>query len=353
MNGEYENAERKIIGRLLETAGKTDCDDHFAVDKWEWPQGVALYSLYKRAAETGDAETFAFLRAWYDRMIRRGLPSRNVNTVAPFLALSFLAEADGTEEQLALCDDWARWIVRDMPRTAEGGLQHITAHLVNEGELWADTLYMTVLFLARMGILRGRQDYLDEASYQYLLHIKHLSDGATGLWFHGWSFLRGDHFGGVRWARGNAWFSAGAPEFLEIARPAEPVRRAVAETLASQFRALAALQDESGLWRTILDDPDSYLETSASAAIAYGMLKARRLGLLGPELDGTLRSCADRAVRGVLSRVGADGVVQGVSHGTAVGLDKAHYLAIPRTPTAYGQGLAFMMLGEAARSART
>lgn len=350
---DIESISGKIIGRLLETAGQTDCDDHFAIDKWEWPQGVALYALYKQAADTGDSAILDFLRKWYDRMIARGLPSRNVNTVAPFLALAFLAEADGDEKKLALCDEWAEWVMNEMPRTPEDGLQHITAHLANEGELWADTLYMTVLFLAKMGVLRKKQSYLDEASYQFLLHIKHLSDGSSGLWFHGWSFPRKDHFGNTRWARGNAWFSAGAPEFLEIANPPEPVRRMVLETLATQYRALMAAQDGSGLWRTILDDSGAYQETSASAAFAYGMMKSARLGLFDAGLNGRIEACAEKAVKGVLSQVGADGVVKGVSHGTAVGLNREHYLAIPRVPTAYGQGLAFMMLGEALRKGRS
>ena len=350
---DIEGTSRKIIGKLMETAGRQDCDDHFAIDKWEWPQGVALYALFKRWRATGDETALLFLRDWYSRASLRPSPPRNVNTCAPFLALAFLAEADGDDEKLAACDSWAEWIMERMPRTEEGGLQHVTSHLVNEGELWADTLYMTVLFLAKMGELRGNRAYLDEAAYQFLLHIKHLSGGATGLWFHGWSFVRGDHFGGVRWARGNAWFAAGAPDFLEISGLGGAAGRMIVQALSAQFRALAALQDESGLWRTVLDDKDSYPETSASAAIAYGMLKSRRLGLLDADLDAVAGVAAGRAVRGVLSQVGDDGTVRGVSHGTAVGLDRAHYLAIPRLPTAYGQGLAFMMLGEAAAAAAT
>jgi len=134
-----------------------------------------------------------------------------VNTVAPLLTLSLLSEEEGRADWVELCDQWATWVIHEMPRTPEGGLQHITAIAVNEGELWADTLFMTVLFLVNMGRLRARADYRDEAEYQFLRHIKHLSEPGSGLWYHGWSFSRGDHFGGVKWARGNAWFSAGAP----------------------------------------------------------------------------------------------------------------------------------------------
>lgn len=339
----------KIIGRLLETAGDANCDDHFAIDKWEWPQGVALYALFKRWQDTGDAATLQFLTEWFERMIARGLPVRNVNTSAPLLTLACLANATGNKTWLTLCDNWAEWVMHDMPRTQENGLQHITSHLVNEGELWADTLYMTALFLAKMGTILNRQDYRDEAEYQFLLHIKHLFDGRDGLWFHGWSFVRRDHFGGIRWARGNAWFTAAGPEFIAIADPSPATRKLVTETHKAQVEALLRLQDASGLWHTILDDPSSYLETSASAAIGYGLASALRMGLFGPDLIDLAKKAVATTAAAVAAKVDDKGVVRGVSHGTAVGMDRAHYLAIPQVPTAYGQGLAFMFLDEVQR----
>lgn len=42
------------------------------------------------------------------------------------------------------------------------------------------------------------------------------------------------------------------------------------------------MQDESGLWHTLLDDPNSYLESSATAGFAYGILKAVRKHYVAP-----------------------------------------------------------------------
>jgi unsaturated rhamnogalacturonyl hydrolase len=332
--------KERIIARLLETAGMRDCDDHFSIDRWEWPQGIALYAIYLDYRKTGNEAGLDTLRAWFTRRIAAGLPERNVNTTAPLLALAFLAEHDGNAAWMDLCTAWAEWVMTAMPRTEERGLQHITSNLVNEGELWADTLFMTVLFLAKMGEIAGRRDWADEAAYQFLLHAKYLADPESGLWFHGWTFKGRNHFGGIHWARGNAWFTAGAVEYLEIARPVGAVRSFIAETLRSQIRALSAVQDESGLWNTILGDGKSYLETSGSAAIAYGMLKASRLGIADS------RAAGEKAARGVLAKVDGNGIVTGVSHGTAVGMDREHYLGIRLSSTAYGQGLAYLMLQE-------
>ena len=50
-------------------------------------------------------------------------------------------------------------------------------------------------------------------------------------------------------------------------------------------------QDASGLWHTLIDDPNSYLEASATAGFAYGILKSVRLGFIGQEyLDAGVRA---------------------------------------------------------------
>lgn len=229
-----------------------------------------------------------------------------------------------------------------MPRTQEGGLQHITSDDVNEQQLWDDTLYMTCLFLYQAGDALGREDMKQEAEYQFLLHIKYLHSPKTGLWYHGYCFQGRHHFGQAYWGRGNSWFTACAVDFAEWI-PDGPVRRLILNTWQEQCKALLSVQDqESGLWHTLLDQPDSYLETSASAAIAYGLLKGSRLGLL----DKDCRAAGEKALQGVIAQVAEDGTVQGVSYGTPMGWTQDFYRTIPIQPTAYGQGLTFLMLTE-------
>jgi unsaturated rhamnogalacturonyl hydrolase len=114
------------------------------------------------------------------------------------------------------------------------------------------------------------------------------------------------------------------------------------ETLAAQARALVRLQSENGMWHTLLNDPTSYVEASATAGFAFGLLKAVRQGFL----DDSFAACANRAAQAVIGCIAEDGTVGQVSYGTAIGYDDAHYKAIPITPTAYGQALTIMMLTE-------
>jgi unsaturated rhamnogalacturonyl hydrolase len=68
--------------------------------------------------------------------------------------------------------------------------------------------------------------------------------------------------------------------FLQItALPSsDSVARALTSALRRQVDALVPLQDpESGLWRTLIDDPTSYIETSGTAGFVGGILMAIRM----------------------------------------------------------------------------
>lgn len=342
MQTDYLEISQRVLGKLQHNRGTGDIHDHLTLDTWEWPQGVAVYAMYKLYKATGNKQTLEDMRAWYARHLAKGLPSKNVNTMAPMLGMTLLYKETGDETYRPIIEEWSQWVMTQMPRTQEGGLQHITSDDVNEQQLWDDTLYMTCLFLYQAGDALGREDMKQEAEYQFLLHIKYLHSPKTGLWYHGYCFQGRHHFGQAYWGRGNSWFTACAVDFAEWI-PEGPVRRLILNTWQEQCRALLSVQDpESGLWHTLLDQPDSYLETSASAAIAYGLLKGSRLGLL----DEDYRAAGEKALQGVIAQVAEDGTVQGVSYGTPMGWTQDFYRTIPIQPTAYGQGLTFLMLTE-------
>ena len=146
----------------------------------------------------------------------------------------------------------------------------------NDGQILIDTLFMAVMFLAKAGLYFKRPEYVEEAKRQYLIHIKYLYNKQTGLFYHGWDFTVRHNYGAVQWGRGNGWYTCGVVDFLDFA-PVEPgLREYLLDTLRCQVGTLATLQHESGMWHTVLDDQSSYVETSATAAFGYGILKGVR-----------------------------------------------------------------------------
>ncbi|MCJ8014446.1 glycoside hydrolase family 88 protein [Paenibacillus sp. KQZ6P-2] len=336
----------RVIGQLKHLKGgaveETCPIGIISMENWEWPQGVGLFSLYLYYRKTTKQDIKQYLIDWFDRRIAEGLPSKNVNTMCPMLTLSFLAEETGREDYMALCREWAEYAVMEMPRTEEGGIQHVVSGQLNEGELWDDTLYMTVLFVCRMGLLLKEESYIDESIYQFLLHIKYLTDRRTGLLFHGWTFNGCHHFAEALWARGNSWYTAGLVDYLEMIELPMPVKRLLLSALEQQASKLAELQAVDGMWHTLLDDPNSYTETSATAAFAYGILKAVRKGYLSE----SYREVGMKAYNAVVSKIDEGGVVHGVSYGTGMGRTLQAYRDIPICPMPYGQSMTLLMLIE-------
>lgn len=368
----------KILYEEDETFLKNMQDHNLAGDDiekyryWEWTQGVGLFGLWKlfcheragacadgaqcrrssecaalsgiagcKAAPPDAEKCLAVLRGYYDRQLSAGFPALNVNTAAPYLTMSFLAEYTGEEKYMEPCRRAAAEIMETFPRTAEGGFQHKTSDSLNEQELWDDTLYMTVLFLANMGRILKDARMVQEAQYQFLLHEKYLCDRVSGLWYHGWTFAGRNHFAGAFWGRGNCWVTMAIPEFLAIVPEDGPVRRMLIQTLKRQVESLAQYQGKNGMWHTLVDDPDSYVEASATCGFAYGILKAVEDGLIDPSYRGVAR----KALPAILDCISGEGVVRQVSYGTPMGrTDKNFYREIELKPMPYGQALAMLFL---------
>lgn len=147
---------------------------------------AGLYGLWKRNEVTGDEDALAISLAWFKERFAVGT-TKNVNTMSPLLVAAYLHEAKRANYHTQL-DAWAEWVMYDMPRTEEGGLQHMTYLNDHHQQLWDDTLMMCVLPLAKIGLVLGRNEYVEEAKRQFLLHIKYLADPQTGLWYHGECF---------------------------------------------------------------------------------------------------------------------------------------------------------------------
>ncbi|HID2075757.1 TPA: glycoside hydrolase family 88/105 protein [Klebsiella oxytoca] len=322
-------------GRIIDTKGWNG---------WEWTHGVGLYGIWQYYQQTGDIAMRDIIDGWFADRFAEGATTKNVNTMAPFLTLAYRYEETGNAAYLPWLDSWAEWAMNEMPRTESGGMQHITLAEENHQQMWDDTLMMTVLPLAKIGKLLNRPEYVEEAVYQFLLHVQNLMDRESGLWFHGWNYEGRHNFARARWARGNSWLTIVIPDFLELVDLPEhsAVRRYLVQVLDTQIAALARCQDDSGLWHTLLDDPDSYLEASATAGFAYGILKAVRKRYVSQAYT----EVAEKAIRGIVANISAQGELLQTSFGTGMGSELDFYRDIPLTSMPYGQAMAILCLTE-------
>lgn len=306
---------------------------------WDWPCGVAYLGICEAYRVTQRQEYLELLRNRVDEYIELGLPGWTVNTCAMGHAMLTLYEATGDEKYLNIALSKLDYLRHRALRFGDGVLQHTVSDKNDFPEqCWADTLFMAAYFMLRAGVMLGDEALIDDALNQYYWHIQYLQDETTGLWYHGYSHVSKTHLSGFYWGRANAW---AAYTMSQVGRTLPecylyPKYLEIAGSLAEQLSALKLLQTENGLWRTLLDDEESYEEVSASAGIAAAMvIKGNPLHL----------KYIDKAVEGILANVTPEGRVRNVSAGTAVMRDREGYMGIPRKWTqGWGQGLALAFL---------
>jgi len=307
---------------------------------WDWPCGVAYYGICEAYKASGEKKYLDLLKARIDEYRELGLPPvSTVNTCAMGHSMITLYEETNDEAYWEIALKKLDYLCNKAPRFGESVIQHtVSAKNDFPEQAWADTLFMAALFMLRMGVKLQDEDLKNDALNQYYWHIKYLQDQATGLWYHGYNNITRDHMSGFFWGRANAWAAYTMSQVGHYLPEAYlyPRFMDVAGSINEQLAALKLLQTQNGLWRTLLDDPDSYEEISASCGIAAAMV-AR-----GNPLH---RKYVQAALQGVLDNISLDGRVQGVSGGTAIMKDREGYRNISRDwIQGWGQGLALIFL---------
>ncbi len=228
-------------------------------------------------------------------------------------------------------DKVAHHLMTTEPRLKDNTICRYSPH---ENTIWADDLYMSISFLARMGNLTGDTKYFDDAVYQIKQYYNYLWCPEEQVFYH--CYLTDIQQNGVaHWARANGWIFMAQADLLEVLPENYPGREDVLKIFREQAAGLARCQSESGLWHQLLDKNDSYLETSASAMFVFGMARGVNRGWL----DQDFSYVADEGWQGILTKIDADGNVHDICVGTGIMPSLSFYYKRPvATSIPMGEG---------------
>ncbi len=310
---------------------------------WDWVPGVGVISMLSYYENTRKTEVLDELIQWARNNIQKSEKLRVINSMAPFAIFPALYQHTNDPTFLERAEHIGQWMLTEAPHTREGAFEHtVTENVSFPEQVWADTIFMAVLFLARLARLTGEVSYAIEAMNQLDIHLSLLQDTDTGVLFHGWNSIAQDHMSAARWTRANAWIAVGTPMIIEELQGLVTFSESTLVRYRTMMHGLIHFQQDDGLWSTVMDRPDFYPETSGSAGIACGILKAVRQGLL----ESSSQDAAYRALKAIVPKILPNGEVTGVSGGTPVMPSIEAYNEIPCHPTQYGQGLVLMLLSE-------
>ena len=312
---------------------------------WDWPCGVGYYGICEAARATGREEYLQLIKDRVDEYIQLGLPTWTVNTCSMGHAMLTLNAWTGDDTYRRVAEEKIDYLRNRALRFGDSVLQHtVSAKNDFPEQCWADTLFMAAYFMLRAGVAWQDAALIDDALNQYYWHIRYLQDRKNGLWYHGYNTITKDHMSGFYWGRANAWAAYTMSEVGRVLPECYlyPKYMDIAGSLSEQLAELKLLQTEDGLWRTLLDDPDSYEEVSASAGIAAAMVNRG---------NPLYVKYINKSVKGILANISPEGRVLNVSGGTAVMKDREGYRNISRDWTqGWGQGLALTFLAKVLES---
>jgi rhamnogalacturonyl hydrolase YesR len=206
--------------------------------------------------------------------------------------------------------------------------------------LWADDLYMSVPFLARMGKLTGDKKYFDFAIKQVENFNRYIYDPTTGLYLHAY-YNDANTNGVARWGRCNGWVALAQADLINNLPANHPKRAELIKLLLRQIIGFSRYQDISGMWHQLLDKPDSYEESSVTAMFVYTVAKAVNEGWISPRYI----SIAQNGWEALSKKITVDGQVPDICIGTSINEDIRYYYNRPKELNdTHGLG-AFLLAG--------
>jgi unsaturated rhamnogalacturonyl hydrolase len=314
------------------------------IHHWDWMPGVGLYGLLRAYDVLGEQKYLDYCQSYIDRLLDCDMVSYSVNGAILFEVVLKLYTYTGETRYKDEMHYFIRWLLRSAAKCQNGCYEHTWTNVdVNLAEqVWIDTLFMVGIVLADSYRVFGREDCRSEAVRQFKLHAECLQDSETALYYHIYDVSADSTMAGAFWGRGNGWMAASAVDVLEAMGAGSADTQPIIAPFSRQMDAVKKLQEPDGLFRTVLNDKNTYPEMSAAAALGYGALKGVRLGILGDEF----MIVGEKAVQAALNNILPDGVVNQVSSGTSGFIRYEEYNRIPIAPRLYGQGLTIMLLAE-------
>ena len=317
---------------------------------WGFGEDIALRALQEYSRVTGEPEGAAFVRDLVRPWCNQAKELVPADHVAPGAAILELFEQTGEDVYLE-----AARRLGDLYQSFSQ-VDGVAVHRPDLADLstliWEDCLALDGPFLARLAMRSARYDLLELAVHTVLAYTAALLDEATGLFRHGFD-VRSKKQSECNWGRGNGWAMHGLIDTLEVLPEDHPTFAALRALLHRQIQAVVRLQDQSGLWHTILDDADSPLENSTAALFSSAVLKAERLGLLEASEDGSLLSeviagMLERALAALSLAIRDDGGLP-ISYATPVG-NRNTYITAPLGVFPWGQGPLILTFTEVLRT---
>jgi rhamnogalacturonyl hydrolase YesR len=336
---------RLLLAVMLLTSGGAFAQNKYFTD---WPQGVDPRVVGKRVAER-------FIPTPHMEMPRHGPQALHYSHVATWTgALQFAQVTKDDELRQRLVDRFEPFFTADITRVpltnhVDGavfgslplelymqvprfryrlmGLTIADAQwdnplpdgLTNQTRWWIDDMYMITALQLQAYRATGDAKYLERTAREMVAYLEKLQQ-PNGLFFHAPDVK-------FYWGRGDGWVAVGMAEMLRELPANHRLRKPVLAAYQRMMATLLKHQADTGMWRQLIDHPESWEESSSSAMFAYAFVTGVKNGWLREETYGPAARKAWIALVGFLT---PEGDLREECVGTGKKDDLQYYLDRPR-----------------------
>ncbi len=307
--------------------------------RWTYPLGVTLYGLlsagraleeqlwidyvHRHVRQAADIQPYAL----WDQS-RWGFPGVNqqlcwldaLDDCGSFASVMLECDPRGEVSSIrGIALRVGEYMLREQPRTRDGAFRR------RDDTVWADDMYMSGPFLCRYAAITGQQAPLDDYAAQQLKYRELLFLPEKKVMAHMMCLRHGKN-NGIPWSRGNGWVIFSLSELLMRLDPAHPLYDALIRHFNDLTEGYLSLQDGTGLWHQILDEPATYPETSAAGMFVCAFCRGVLNGWYPKALSLRAKQAVLRAWRGLTEQaVDRDGNLYGVCRGSGFSFSRAYY----------------------------
>lgn len=181
--------------------------------------------------------------------------------------------------------------------------------------LWIDDMYMITLVQAQAYRATGDTTYINRAAREMVLYLDSLQK-PNGLFFHAPASP-------FYWGRGNGWMAAGMAELLKALPKNNPDRTRIMNGYKTMMASLLKFQADDGMWRQLIDDSESWKETSSTGMFAFAMITGVKMGWLDKK---SYTKAARKAWLALTKYIDNNADVTEICEGTGAGNNRQYYL---------------------------
>lgn len=242
------------------------------------------------------------------------------------------AMADSTLKIQPYIEQYWKVVEESPVHLADGTIARNRPHY---NAIWLDDMFMALPSMAVRSQYANQPELLDDAAKIASGFFKRMWMPEKGIFRHG--YLEGaEHQPSMAWGRANGWAILTMSQLLDFLPENHPRRQEILDIFKKHAAGLANLQGIDGFWHQLLDRPETYEETSATAIFAYALAHGVNEGWLEATTFGPVAQLAWEAVA---SKINEKGEVEDVCVGTGMGFDPAFYAYRPvSVKAAHGYG---------------